>query len=235
MTTLQNRKLFITLSLLVFLQINVCCQVDAPVMLDSQQALVEKQNSVIKLTNTAIHLIKQNKQTEALSNLHKALAIDSTYRPAYLQLYQAGILDVKNCRKIVDGLNKGKSIFKDDDELHFYCAEIYRFKAELDSAIFEYDNAIKYSKANGEDFYLVPYYYFNRGNCYLKKNDLQSALKDYDYLIKLDPFFLAGLTNRGICLFKLGNKEAACSDWKKASEMGYEPAIKYYEKHGKSN
>lgn len=132
-------------------------------------------------------------------------------------------------------MNKGKRIFQENDELNFYCGELYRLNNNYEKAIIEYTNAMKYAKTYGEDFYLVPYYYLNRGNIYLKEGKLKLALNDYNYLLKLDSTSSSGLTNRGIAMYKLGYKDKACHDWKKASENGFAVANNYYQKYCKKN
>lgn len=194
---------------------------------------LESRNNVIDMTNGARALIKEKKADEAVNQLLEAIGIDSVYREAYLLLYQAGALNTVNTARVLNGLEKGKRVFEEDDELYFYCGEIYRLNSEPEKALAEYNKAIAYSKVNGEDFYLVCYYYFNRGNYYLKAGNPELALEDYSYSIKLKPDFSAALLNRGVCLFRLGRKTEACQDWEKARDLGYEPAIAYCEKHCK--
>ncbi len=192
---------------------------------------MEGRNNVIELTDGARLLIKENRANEAVDQLLEAIRIDSVYREAYLQLYQAGALNIRNSGRVIAGLEKGKRIFEEDDELYFYCGEIYRLNSDFEKAITEYDFATLYAKVNGEDFYLVHYYYFNRGNCYLKMGKPEVAIADYNYALKLKPDFSAALMNRGVCLSKLGKKTEACQDWKNAMDNGYEQAKGYFEKH----
>lgn len=218
------RKLTLVVLFITFLHFNVLSQEEYTISVDER-------NKVIELTNEAVNNIKEKKADEALEKLFNAINIDSTYREAYLQLYQAGILKIANSGKVIKLLFKGKRMFQEDDELYFYCGEIFRLNSDFENAIIEYGYAVEFAKKNGEDFYLVPYYYLNRGNLYLKKNQLDKALQDYNYSLKLNPEFLGCLTNRGICLFKLGKKDEACKDWKNAMEKEYNPAKEYYLKH----
>ena len=192
---------------------------------------IDDRNAVIELTNEAINDMKNQKHDEAFQKLLNALQIDSTYRQTYQQLYQAGRLSSAKSEIIIRELNKGKRIFEEDDELNFYCGEIYRQMSDFDNAINEYTNAIKYSLINGEDFYLVSYYYSNRGICFQKKEQFDLAINDYNKLLKMDPESVSGLTNRGIIYFKMDHKEKACIDWKKAMENGSEYAKKYFDKY----
>lgn len=219
-------KFKIILVLFAFLHFDSFCQVEYIVSFNDR-------NIAIKLTNEAIKNVKEEKSDEAIDKLFKAISIDSTYRETYLILFQTVSLKPSNSGRVMKALIKGKRIFEEDDELHYYCGEIFRLNFDYDNAILEYDFATKYAKTNGEDFYLVPYYYLNRANCYMKKNNLSKAIEDYNYLVNLKPDFLAGVTNRGICYFKLGKKDEACKDWKNAVDKGYGNANEYYSKYCK--
>lgn len=218
------KKIILVLIFLINIHSDIFSQLDYSVSLDDR-------NKAIELTNNALKNIEDKSGNEAFNNLLKAVTIDSTYRKAYLQIYQAWKLYAQNSEIAIQTLNKGKQIYKEDDELHFYCGEIYRSNSDYTNAFIEYNYAITFAKKNGEDFYLVPYYYLNRGNCFLKIKQLENAIKDYDYLLNLKPDFVSALTNRGITLYKLGKKEQACSDWNKAIENNYDPAKKYYNKY----
>ncbi len=192
---------------------------------------VEDRNKAIELTNTAIACIKEKKQAKAISFLLESISIDSTYRASYINLYQAALLNKQSFDQVLTFLNKGKKIFHDDDEFYFYCGEIYRFYSNLEMAIQEYTQATKYAKVNGEDYYLVPYHYFNLGNCFLTKKDFLKALENYKYAIKLNPDFAAAYVNKGTCLKMLGKNEEACKDWETAVQKGSMQAKKYLEKY----
>jgi tetratricopeptide (TPR) repeat protein len=196
---------------------------------------VDDRNTTIDLTNQAIQNIKENKLPDAISLLTKAISIDSTFRPSYLNLYQAFMLNKDNPTTIIFYLKKAKRIFSEDDEISFYTGEVYRKNNDIKNAFKEYKVAIKYSKKNGEDFPLVSSYYFNRGNCYLKMNQIDSALLDYNYTLKLKPDYSLALLNRGVCLFKKGKSSEACVDWKKSLELGCSAAKEYLEKYCKEN
>lgn len=218
------KKQILLIAVFAFLQIVAYCQ-------EIFTISMEGRNSAIEMTDEARVLIKEKRANEAVDKLLEVIGIDSIFREAYLQLYQAGALNVGNSAKVIAGLEKGKRIFEEDDELYFYCGEIYRLNSDMEKAIIEYNYATMYAKVNGEDFYLVHYYYFNRGNCYLKMGKPEPAVDDYNYSLKLKPDFSAALMNRGVCLFRLGKKTEACQDWKNAMDNGYEQAKGYYEKH----
>ncbi len=191
---------------------------------------LDDRNAAVQLIQEAIADIKTEDYSSAFKKLIKSLEIDSLFRETYLHIYQLYTLNPEDPEQTLGALNKGSRIFKDDDELFFYCAEVYRSNAQTDLAIEAYTNAIKYAKVNGEDFYLVPYYYLNRGNLFLTIKQYELAIKDYCCLLKLDSVSTSGLTNRGIAYYKLGEKQKACEDWQKAIANGYEKANLYYQK-----
>ncbi len=192
---------------------------------------IDNRNMALELMDKAQVYLDEDNCKEALNSLVDALSIDSVLRETYLLIYKVWLND-KTCKEIVvNALEKGKRIFSDDDELCFYLAEIFRDSSNFPEAILEYTNATTYAKRNGEDFYLVHYYYFNRANCFMQLKMYDGALKDYDYALKLKPDFAAAYYNRGVCFYKKGEKTNACKDWQKSLEMGYEISKQYLDKY----
>lgn len=192
---------------------------------------IEDRNSAIDLTNGAIRDLEGNNASRAMDKLQKAIAADATYREAYLQVFQAARTDKSLSEIALNELLKGRDIFIEDDELIFYCGEIYRINDEPEKAIKEYDLAIGLSKKNGEDFFLVPYYYFNRGISFVTLKHPEKALEDFNYSLELKPDFWSSMTNRGIVYFQAGQKDKACEDWNKASRQNFGPAKVYFDRH----
>lgn len=194
----------------------------------------DDRNAAIELIRNAISDISNKDFTKAFIKLSKSIEVDSLFRETYLRIYQLYSLNNDNTEETIELLNKGKRIFEEDDELFFYCGEIYRLNSMINKAFYEYSKAIEYAKTNGEDFYLVPYYYLNRGNIFLASEKYDSAIIDYNYLLKLNPNSTSALTNRGIAFYKLGENEKACQDWDMAVKKGFDRANEYYQKHCKN-
>lgn len=194
---------------------------------------VDDRNAAIELTQNAVLDINSKNYANAFIKLRESIEIDSVFRETYLRIYQVYALSHENVYETISTLEKGKRIFEQDDELFFYCGEIYRQNEMVEKAFYEYSKAIEYAKVNGEDYYLVPYYYLNRGNLLLTSEQFELAIKDYSYLIKLDSTSTSGLTNRGIAYYKLGINEKACDDWEIAAKYGFDKANEYYQKHCK--
>lgn len=63
--------------------------------------------------------------------------------------------------------------------------------------------------------------YSNRGNAHLNMNLNDKALADYNKALELNPELAEAYENRGfLYMVKLNDPEKACSDWKKACELG---------------
>ncbi|MCW3787708.1 tetratricopeptide repeat protein [Plebeiibacterium sediminum] len=202
--------------------------------IQSQKSYVvdmDNRNLALDLMDKAQTYLEDKRCEEALTSLVKALSVDSVLRETYLMIYKVWLSDKSNKDTVVRALEKGKRIFSDDDELCFYLAEIFKDSSELPEAILEYTNATNYAKRNGEDFYLVHYYYFNRANCFMQMKMYDGALQDYNYTIKLKPEFAAAFYNRGVCLYMKGKKEDACIDWQQALDMGYEASKQNLDKY----
>lgn len=195
-----------------------------------QVSLADK-NKAIVLTNQAIEEVKTDNVGEGFNLLIQAIAIDSTNRNSYLQLYRVGMNDSTRIDTAISILQKSKKIFQQDDEICYYIGEMYNLKGEVKRAMAEYSMAIAYSKLNGEDFYLVHRYYFNRANICLAKKMISTAVLDYTYALNLKPDYGAAYANRGICLYKMGEKDAACKDWKEAVKFGVSQAEAYVKKN----
>ncbi|MDE5417791.1 hypothetical protein L3049_07200 [Labilibaculum sp. DW002] len=195
-----------------------------------QVSLADK-NKAIVLTNQAIEKVKTDNVGEGFNLLIQAIALDSTNRNSYLQLYRVGMNDSTRIDTAISILQKSKKIFQQDDEICYYIGEMYNLKGEAKRAMAEYSMAIAYSKLNGEDFHLVHRYYFNRANICLAKKMISTAVLDYTYALNLKPDYGAAYANRGICLYKMGEKDAACKDWKEAVKFGIGQSEEYLKRN----
>lgn len=194
---------------------------------------IDDRNLALELNNEAKKFLNESIFNQALDRLLESISIDSVLRESYLLIYQVWIADKSYTETIATAILKGKQIFNDDDELCFYYAELLRAQSMLPEAILEYTNAMNYAKRNGEDFYLVHYYYLNRGNCFLSMNMEDGALADFNYALTLKPDFTPALCGRGVCLFRKGKKDKACHDWQQALKLGYIPVKQYIDKYCK--
>jgi tetratricopeptide (TPR) repeat protein len=188
---------------------------------------IEDREEAISLTEKGLRKIEAGNYPGAITDLEKAISVDATFHPAYINLYKAYNQVERDRSKLLNIIKSGTEIFEEDDELTYYLGYIYYQRGQFPEAIREFTRAIGYSKINGEEFHLVYGYHFNRGNAYLKTKEFEKAIKDYTYALKLSPGNPDILTNRGIAHYQLKNKTEACRDWKKSIEEGGMTAQKY--------
>lgn len=167
---------------------------------------------------------------KAFHKVTKAIAIDSNFREAYHQLYRLHTEYGIYRKTVFKEMEKGRRIFKEDDEIAYYLGELYKEVFNYEKAFLEFSHAIKIASTKENNSFLVQYYYLNRGNIHLRFNRYELAVKDYNEMLKINPESTSGLTNRGIAWYKLGEKEKACIDWAKAMTLGFADAREYHEK-----
>ncbi|WP_185974334.1 tetratricopeptide repeat protein [Litoribacter populi] len=187
----------------------------------------EDREKAIRLTDQGISQMERGNYPAAIRDIEDAIAIDSTFHPAYINLYSAYSNTQGDKSKLIRLLEKGSRIFREDDELTYYLGYVYYENNNLEKAIALFSEAIRYSKINGEDFPLVYAYHFNRGNAHLKLKRYQKSVDDFSYALKLNPGHPDILVNRGISYYRLGKKNQACQDWRKSVKEGSDAATKY--------
>ena len=161
---------------------------------------------------------------QAISNYKKALAYDSKYSRAYLEI-GATFEDKKEYQKAIDAYGIAAKFYKQDKEemAHLNC-NMGWCKVELgkyDEALKNYEIGIGYSPHNADLFR-------HRGACYSKKKEYQKAIEDYNQAIKYYGNDSADLTvaynSRGWNLNKIGKTEEAILD--------FNTAIAYHSENG---
>ncbi len=65
----------------------------------------------------------------------------------------------------------------------------------------------------------VPVAYFNRGEAHAEAGDLQAALADYDWAIRLLPGYAEAYRNRGLVLGRKGDYQGAIADYRRALDL----------------
>jgi tetratricopeptide (TPR) repeat protein len=191
---------------------------------------VELRENSFVINNTAVDMISNENYVTAAKILEKVIEDDPSYHAAYLNFYRAGSQVDEKKEKVVEVLRQGLEIFREDDEMAYYLGNLLQRENRLEEAIEAYSDAIAFSKINGEDFPLVWAYYFNRGNCFLKSNQFEKAIPDYDYALELSPNNADVLTNRGYCHYKTDNGLAACEDWSEAQVLGNRKTSEYLQR-----
>ena len=137
-------------------------------------------NKPIELLQEANKDIENGDYQDAVQKLIAANRLNPKLREVYLSLNVA-CSHTNQISLLKDYLIKAKKIFEEDDELCYYLGNLYQNQKKYTEAVKEYSLAIDYSKKNGEDYELVYAYYLNRGNCYLKQNEIAKAITNYTY------------------------------------------------------
>ena len=159
---------------------------------------------------------------KALNSFSKAIRLDSTITEAYF--CRGNIYFAKKMYDLAakDYL-KTESLKPDYRDNLNNLAFLYSETGKMDEAILYYSKAISIQP--------TIYLYQRRATCYTYLKKYAEALEDYNAAIKINPFLTEPYFNRGVCYYYIHQLEKACSDWKKASSMGYTNAndliIKY--------
>ncbi|MCL2789569.1 MAG: tetratricopeptide repeat protein [Desulfobulbus sp.] len=99
-----------------------------------------------------------------------------------------------------------------DDAYHRLGMLLFEKMKNTDEAILNLSKAIE--KKNGKNVY-----YLDRGRMYFAKNDFLKAKDDFSKVIELSPNNGWGFLHRGDCYKKLGQKDLALEDYKKAKQV----------------
>ncbi|MEG0796460.1 MAG: hypothetical protein RR397_08180 [Odoribacter sp.] len=194
------------------------------------QINVSEINKPIELLNEANKNIEEANYQQAVQKLIAAIRLNPNIREIYISLNTA--CSQSNQTDILkEYLQKAKTIFEEDDELCYYLGNIYQNENNLSKAIQEYSLAIKYAKKNGEDYELVYAYYQNRASCYLKRNEFAKSIPDFNYALQLNQNSGAIYANRGIAYYKIGKRNEACRDWRKAQSLGISNITAYIKRY----
>ena len=147
-----------------------------------------------------------------LDDYNESLRLNPHYYVAY---YNRGI--TKSIIKDYDGAIKDftKAIAIDSlSEAIFINRANVRFTIkDFAGAIKDYNKAIKLNPKNAK-------YYVLRGRAENSYNNFRNAIEDCSFAINMNPSLKDAYKMRGIAKYNNKEKEDACLDWKKASEMG---------------
>ena len=124
-------------------------------------------------------------------------------------LHDQAVSDLENC---IQSGNLGNENLA---RAYRFLGQAYYAKEEYLKAINSYDQAMT---LNPKD----PWYDFlNRGNTYLSMNELDKALGDFDYALKLKPNFGAAFFYRGVAFERKGQFQKAESDFVTGYQKGF--------------
>jgi tetratricopeptide (TPR) repeat protein len=150
----------------------------------------------------------------AINDYTKAIEISPTVPLYYLNRGICYEEDFAEHEKAIVDYNKVLEL----DSLNF---EAYNNRGNSRLKLKNYTDAIlDLSKAIQlkPDFGLA---YNNRGYCKSMLGDYEEAIKDLDFAEKIYPTYIFIYSNRGNIFLKLNRITDACSNWKRAIELGY--------------
>ncbi len=152
----------------------------------------------------------------ALINLEKARELNPFVPEAYNELGHVNN-QAQNYEAAKENLDKAL-------EISPYLAKAYNNRGisnfhlnEVDAALRDFNKAIKIDSAFAEAF-------SNRGNLYAFSGEFEKALDDYSQAIMLSSDDCISMVNTGNVYFQLGDSNAACVEWQKALDCGFEKA-----------
>ncbi|MGD0709615.1 MAG: tetratricopeptide repeat protein [Bacteroidales bacterium] len=158
-----------------------------------------------------------NDYSGAVSDCNKAIKLNPDDEKAYGERGKAK-LHQSDWTGAISDLSKAIELNPKDEN-------IYSFRGLAKDALKDYTGAKtdlnKAIELNPKDAMA----YFNRSFVMDETSDYSNEILDFDKVIRLDSLNKFGMNKyayylRGNAKHKLGNNEAACSDWNKAGELG---------------
>lgn len=164
---------------------------------------------------------KMNKIDSAIAYYTLAVKLDSNLYEAF---NNRGLL-YKSNRKYqlaLTDFNKALELDPNNSILYNNRATLYQELENQEKAIEDFTKAIKINE--------LSYYYRSRAASYAFINKFNKALSDLNKAIELDPSNSMAFNDRGLLNNISGDRVKACSDWKKAEELGSTEARYYINK-----
>jgi tetratricopeptide (TPR) repeat protein len=150
---------------------------------------------------------------KAIIEFDKAVAVDPDYSLSYISRGMVYAKDGQYDNAISD-YNKVIEIDRKNVKAYINRGIAHAKKGQLDLAIADYSRAIEMDGKDDDAYY-------NRGLAYTKQGQHDLAVSDYSTAIELNSKYANAYVNRGLTyMINLESKEKACSDWKRACELG---------------
>lgn len=168
---------------------------------------------------TAIHIFKAvdyvNKRMwdYAITELSKAIKQNPSYAFAYIN--RGAAYDTKGqYDQAISDLNKAIEINPRLAVAYYNRGNVYSKKGQHEQAISDLNKAIEINPRDADT-------YMSRGAAYYIKGQHDQAISDINKAIEINPRLALAYQTRGlIYMVKLRDKKRACSDWKRACELG---------------
>lgn len=166
----------------------------------------------VNINNKVVALMDEGRYKEALPYLNQLVERDSI-STIYRHNRAVTLFNLRRYKEALADYQVLSNAVPEESEYVFQMGNAYEQLDSSQLAIQYYSQAIKLEN----DRFL---YFFKRGTVYLNEGKLKEAENDFNESLFLNPKHDNSLHNRGIALFKQGQKSRACVDWCQASELG---------------
>jgi len=169
-------------------------------------------------------LMKQNDEEKgkdcfekSLTYYNQAININTEYFNAYKEKHQA-LHNLHRYDEALIVLNTAINLYPDSIYLILGRGVEKLYLGDLTGAMFDLNKSIQSNKLDSVD--MANAYRF-RANLYLEKENTDQAIIDLTDALKFNPKDEFALAIRAQCYRKLGLKDKACEDYRKAADLGY--------------
>ncbi|MBS1666595.1 MAG: tetratricopeptide repeat protein [Bacteroidetes bacterium] len=164
------------------------------------------------------------KDSSSISDFTKTIELDPKNAKAYS--FRGGVkFTLKHYQEALPDFDKTISLLPNYEQAYFYKGSCLMELKNYDESIVQLTKAIE----------LKPDYtaaYYQRAITQYLKKDYSAAVLDFDKTAQLDSTYSIRLFYfSGDAKIKVGQKEAACADFKKSLDAGYKPAEEMIKKY----
>ncbi len=150
---------------------------------------------------------------QVISDFNKAIELNprdvDVYNNRGIAWHDKGDYDLA-----ISDYNKAIELNPRAADAYYNRGNAWRNKGDYDQVISDFNKAIELNPRDVD-------VYNNRGIVWALKGDYDRAISDFNKAIELNPRDAYAYNNRGkLHMFKLGNKQKACSDWNRACDLG---------------
>lgn len=140
-------------------------------------------------------------------------AADFKPDPHTLNYFALEYINEKNYNDAVKFLDWAIELDPDNGPYYFNRGYAYEGLKKYDKAILDYTEAIRLTPDHWPS-------YLQRGTLYFFNKDCDNAIKDLSKTVELEPEVINAYNLRGLCYRQAGSWTKACSDFKKACQLG---------------
>jgi tetratricopeptide (TPR) repeat protein len=158
--------------------------------------------------------LKLKLYNESIANMQKAILIDSS-NVTYYNTLGIAYYYAKDTVSSYMAFKKALTIDSNYVYARYNMARYYYDIGSYELAVSDFSNVIKIDPPDLNDAEMYKF----RGMTYTKLKDYNSALKDLEMSVKLNPEDADAVYTKGYVLLGLGNDTAALADFKKAIEL----------------